>query len=138
MPAQPAAKPAPKQDGGLHIEEDIVLGGYPYGYGVAGAWPGAYDPWAAPLVADVEFEPYGYDVFDNGLGWANAWDELNVPGFSPMLDASGTFVDPAWDYGYGDLNMPFAEPMFADMYGYGEMGTLGYDVAVDTAYPFSE
>ena len=61
-----------------------------------------------------------------------------MPGFSPMLDASGTFVDPAWDYGYGDLNMPFAEPMFAESYGFGEWDTLGYDGALDTAYPFSE
>ena len=34
--------------------------------------------------------------------------------------------------------MLFSKPMFAESYGFGEWDTLGYDAALDTAYPFSE
>ena len=114
-PNKPAA--APKAQG-KHVEEDIVFGGSPYGYGAYGMAPGSYDPWAAPFQPEVELTRYPSD----GLGWAAAWDALNIP-------AAGAPAAVAPEF-FGEVP--------AVGYGYGAVDTLAYDVALDSAYPYSD
>ena len=130
MPAKkPAAKPkhaaVPKKKkapAGKRVEEDIIIGGSPYGY------PGAYGAYAAPYGAA------GYPV--DGVGWAAGWDELNVQAaYAPYGAYTGV------EFG----GYPYAEEVVSPYGAYGApvadpyaWNTLGYDVAVDAAYPYSD
>ena len=112
-PASSAAKPQGKK-----VEEDIVLGGSPYGFPY-----GSYDPWAAPFSPEVELTPYPSD----GLGWAAAWDALNIPEAGAV---AAEVPETYFPYGAG-----FEVPAYADLNAW---DTLNADIALDSAYPFSD